>query len=194
MEPSPYGTLRMRNWVIHAGAWGVVRNRIHYEQLLQRTFRKYDADNSGFNDRNEFIQVIREMLEVVIIPQTDQEKQTIQVISEDIATEMLLTMDEDGSDEIDYNEFKAAVRVVQRKHKEIKTAMKTASTLSSVQDALTGGLRSTGTDVYRSRSDLSQSDGTMISNPPTAPPLNTSSTHKASEYSASSYGPPLGGV
>merc|ERR1712224_1102964 len=136
MPLDPYGTIRLCQWVLKAATWVTVRNRVLFDQQLTRMFNKYDEDGSGSIEEGEFASVIFEMLTKTVMPQNESQEPTVRSIAEDVASELLTDMDDDGSRSIDYEEFKTAVRIIQKKHKAIKHAMKTASTLYSVQEAL----------------------------------------------------------
>ena len=87
----------MTDFVFQCALTGFVENRKRYNEHLMKVFLKYDKDNSGSIDLEEFMLTVRDFLCEMIIPMNDSQIMLIESIARNISEELIAAMDDDNS-------------------------------------------------------------------------------------------------
>ena len=93
----PVEVVRMTDFVFQCALTGFVENRKRYNEHLMKVFLKYDKDNSGSIDLEEFMLTVRDFLCEMIIPMNDSQIMLIESIARNISEELIAAMDDDNS-------------------------------------------------------------------------------------------------
>merc|ERR1719399_1468643 len=137
----PCSPLRLRPWALASATWCIVEIRKQRADDLRRIFDRYDADGSGTIELDECYEVVRELINEVVMPTADQ-RAAADDMARVVADEIFTEADEDGSGEIDFDEFWNCVRTILEKQRELAEALKTSTTLGQAASRVTKGRKS----------------------------------------------------
>jgi len=141
-ESWPPGKLiKLADWLTQQSCREIIRSRVAYTDQARALFDKYDGDGSGFLDQSELAAPIREVIIEIIHPTPDQ-MPALDELSQKVAMQTMTLIDDDGSGEIEFSEFRKAIGIVHLKMKEVARVLAVSSTVDDAFSTLTehGGL------------------------------------------------------